>query len=407
VSSDAVADAAARSPATPAPGRGKLDPAYRIALLDWLACAVGGSKERASRAARALGDGLAERVVAVGTAGHVLDFDDTYLPGLAHLSAPTAPAALVLGAQLGAAVAEVLDAYAAGFEAMAALTAANHPAMRARGWHPTATCGVVGAAVAAARLQRLDAERTSVAVRLALLRAGGLRAGFGSDGKSLQVGMAAAAGVLAARLAEAGASVGREVADGPGGFTQAFQADWVEPGGAVSTPAVRENWIKAYPCCLQTHGAIDAAVRARADGIALEDEVTVTVHPVCLQAASLDDVADGLQAKFSIPYLTAFTLQHGPPTVESFRAVDPRVRALAAERIRVRTDAALLESEAVLEAQGRPVARVEAALGSPALPMDAATLAGKVRALAGGRLDGILDDPERSATSVLAAASLT
>src|SRR4051794_17381669 len=121
---------------------------YRTALLDWLACACAGRGEHAARAASALGDDVAF----LGTAGHVLDFDDTYAPGLAHLSAPTAPAALVVGASVGASVGDVLAAYAAGFEVMGALSAANHPALRERGWHPTAVCGSVGAAVTAARL---------------------------------------------------------------------------------------------------------------------------------------------------------------------------------------------------------------------------------------------------------------
>src|SRR3954453_2678598 len=103
---------------------------YETALLDWLAPAAGGRDEPAARAPRALGDGLAERAIAAGTAGHVLDFDDTYLPGLAHLSAPIAPAALVLAGDLGATIGDALDAYATGFEAMGALTAANHPALR-------------------------------------------------------------------------------------------------------------------------------------------------------------------------------------------------------------------------------------------------------------------------------------
>ena len=92
------------------------DPRYRVAFLDWLACAVGGAGERAPQAALALGDPVA----ALATAGHVLDYDDTYLPGIAHLSAPTAPAALVVGAERGRSIGEVLNAYAAGFEAMGA-----------------------------------------------------------------------------------------------------------------------------------------------------------------------------------------------------------------------------------------------------------------------------------------------
>ncbi|MDP9189109.1 MAG: MmgE/PrpD family protein, partial [Actinomycetota bacterium] len=122
--------------------------AYETALLDWLACAQRGRQEPAAQAAAQLGD----PVLHAGTAGHVLDFDDTYLPGIAHLSAPTAPAALVVGAELGRSVGDVLQAYVAGFEAMGALARASHPALYDAGWHPTAVCGGVGAAVAAAEL---------------------------------------------------------------------------------------------------------------------------------------------------------------------------------------------------------------------------------------------------------------
>jgi 2-methylcitrate dehydratase PrpD len=363
-------------------------PEHASAFLDWLACAVGGRDEPAARAARALGGGLAERVAAVGTAGHVLDFDDTHAPSLAHLSAPVAPAALVLGAELGATVADVLDAHAAGFEAMGALAAANHPRIRERGWHPTSVCGVVGAAVAAASLLGADREH---AVRLALLRAGGLHAAFGSDGKAIQVGLAAAAGATSARLAAAGATAGREVYEG---FEQAFGAVWA--AAPADSPAVRDNWIKAYPCCLQTHSAIEAAASV---GSVPEGELEVSVHPVSLRTAWRMEVATGLEAKFSIPYLTAFTLLRHPPRVDSFGSVDAEARALGA-RIAVRSDSTLAESEAVLTAAGHEVARVAAALGSPSRPMDAAQLAAKMRDLAGDSLDGALS-PERPAADLL------
>jgi 2-methylcitrate dehydratase PrpD len=369
-----------------------MDPAYRVSLLDWLACAARGAEEPAARAALAVADGLEGRAAAAGTAGHVLDFDDTYTPGLAHLSAPVAPAAVMLGAELGGTVGEVLEAYAAGFEAMGRLSAANHPAMRERGWHPTSVCGAVGAAAAAARLLDLDGDRTGAALRLALLASSGLRAAFGSDGKALQLGAAAAAGLRAARLAAGGASAGPEVERG---WERAYGARWVEP--RTEGDGVRQNWIKAYPCCLQTHGAIDAALLARERGARAD---AVTVHPVSLTAAEIDDPADGLQAKFSIPYLTAYALLRGAPAVEDFRAVDDDVRA-AARAIEVRTDAELDEPEAVLTAGGEEVARVKAPLGSPGNPMTVERLAGKVRALAGDGLTGALDDRRRPARDLL------
>src|SRR4051812_49529772 len=144
-------------------GRALPDLASPGALVDGLACGARGAREPAAGAARSLGDPVAF----AGVAGHALDFDDTYLPGLAHLSAPTAPAALVLTAQAGGSVRDALAAYAAGFEAMGALTRASHPALYDRGWHPTAVCGGVGAAVAAAAI--LGAPRED-AVAIALLR---------------------------------------------------------------------------------------------------------------------------------------------------------------------------------------------------------------------------------------------
>ena len=369
---------------------------HRTALLDWLACAAGGRDEQAARAARSAGDGLLDRVAAAGTAGHVLDFDDTYAPGLCHLSACVAPAAIVLATERGASIGAALDGFAAGFEAMAATARASHPALYDRGLHPTAVCGPVGAAIAAARLLDLDPAREQAAVAIALLRGAGFQAAFGSDGKALQVGLAAAAGVAAARLAAAGAAVPLERA--AAGFEEALGGRYSPPG---PESAVSQNWIKAYPCCLQTHAPIEAAERLEHVPAAL----TVVVHPLSRRAAPYDDVGDGLAAKFSIPYTVAWTLLNGPPTPATFRSVAHEVRALA-RRVEVRVDDRLGQSEAALEVDGRELVRVEAALGSPARPLPPDRLRTKLRELAGDRLDGALADLDGPAGDVAAAAGL-
>ena len=74
-------------------------------------------------------------------------------------------------------------------------------------------------------------------------------------------------------------------------------------------------------------------------------------HPVSRQAAGYDDVETPLQAKFSIPYTTAYTLLHGGPRVDAFDALDDAVRELAS-RIEVRTDRAFGESEFALLGRG-------------------------------------------------------
>jgi 2-methylcitrate dehydratase PrpD len=375
---------------------------YRSGLLDWLACASAGRAEPAAQLALAPNGGTSGRVLAAAVAGHILDYDDTYLPGLAHLSAPTAPVALLLGAGRGSSIGEVLGAYAAGFESMAAVAGASHPHLYERGWHPTAVCGVVGAATAAARVGGLGAIAEAAAVRLALLGAGGLRAAFGSHGKSLQVGMAAERGVLAARLVEAGATVPKGIVGGPAGFEEAYGGVWATPDG--ESPAVCDNWIKAYPCCLQTHSAIEAAVAARHEGAAPDAGATVTVHPTSRRAAPLGAATSGLEAKFSIPYLVAFSLYRGAPGLDDFDGIDSEAAA-AARRIAVQTDDEVAESAAILEIEGRSWA-VQVARGSPQRPLTDDELKTKVRALAGTRLDGALDDPTVPARSVVEAAGL-
>jgi 2-methylcitrate dehydratase PrpD len=212
------------------------------------------------------------------------------------------------------------------------------------------------------------------------------------------VGLAAASGLAAPRLAKGGARVPLSAA--ARGWEEATGGGFAEPDPAER--AIERNWVKAWPCCLQTHGAIECASR-----VGQPRELTVSVHPVSLQAAAYGPrPEDGLQAKFSIPYLTAWTLLRGTPEVDSFGAVDPAVCELA-ERLEVETDPGLLESECVLRSpDGEELARVEAALGSPARPMDERALKAKIESLAGPELSGALDDPERPAAELLERAGL-
>ena len=172
------------------------DPRYRVAFLDWLACAVGGGGSGRRRRPRALGDPVA----ALATAGHVLDYDDTYLPGIAHLSAPTAPAALVVGAERGRGVGEVLDAYAAGFEAMGR--------SRARATRPCTTAASIRPRPAAAWARPRPRRGSWGSTRSSALGRGHRPAGRGRTAGRVRVGR---------QVAPGGARVGGRRARGAAG----------------------------------------------------------------------------------------------------------------------------------------------------------------------------------------------
>lgn len=367
-----------------------------MALLDAVACMVGGAATRPPHDVPVDGGdpGATARWLAV--VGHVLDFDDTFVPGLAHLSCPTTAAALATACHVGADVAAVAEGHRRGWEFMAAMTRAHHPSLYERGWHPTAVCGAPAAAVAAATVLGLGPEDLTQAVRLAALGAGGLQAAFGSDGKSLQVGLAAQTGVTAALLARNGTNLGPRITH-----------DWARAYGSASTAepmrqaAVVDNWIKAYPCCLQTHTTIEAASEISRRGGTSGSPIRVTVHPLSRRAAPLDTVSSPLETKFSIPYLAAFVLSRGrAPTVTDLQRVAPDVADLV-PTVAVVEDPDLPQSTAVLQVEGVEV-RCDAAMGSPVRPMSPGEHETKVANLGASELVSLLGDPATPATMVLA-----
>ena len=88
-----------------------------------------------------------------GTLAHSLDFDDTHAAGSLHSSAPIVPAAIAAAELVGASGRDLIIACVVGYEVQIRLALALNPSEHYdRGFHPTATCGVFGAAAAAGRL---------------------------------------------------------------------------------------------------------------------------------------------------------------------------------------------------------------------------------------------------------------
>src|SRR5581483_10519361 len=105
---------------------------------------------------------------------HGLDFDDTHSDSVSHISTVTCPAALAAGEAQGLGGGDVLTAIVAGNEAITRIGAAASGLFHARGFHPTAICGIFGATSAAARLAGLDTRTTASALGIAGSMAAGL-----------------------------------------------------------------------------------------------------------------------------------------------------------------------------------------------------------------------------------------
>jgi hypothetical protein len=138
-------------------------------------------------------------------------------PGIAIL-----PAALVVAEVAGASGKEFLTAVAAGYEVMERMAAEFIPTVMSRGFHAGPVFGIFGAAVAAAKLQRLDADQIHSAIAQCVNLAAGNLEGARSGGRSLREGGAVRNALLAVALAKRGTPGGETVLEGEAGFYHAY-----------------------------------------------------------------------------------------------------------------------------------------------------------------------------------------
>ncbi|HWB49426.1 MAG TPA: MmgE/PrpD family protein [Stellaceae bacterium] len=247
-----------------------------------------------------------------GTAAHAFDYDDVAVRG--HPSTVLVPAILAEAEELGTAGSEMIAAYVAGYETWAELSRRDRDDQRPKGWHPTGIFGAIAAAGACARLRRLDGEQTAMALALAASQAGGLMANFGTMTKPFHAGRAAHAGLVSARMAEAGFTAAADVLEHPQGFLVA-----VSPQGNIDrdSPIARgEPWhivrnglsIKKYPACYAVHRTLDGLLDLLKERPFKPEEVTrITAEISDTRAMILRNhqPQTGLEGKFSMEFAMA------------------------------------------------------------------------------------------------------
>jgi 2-methylcitrate dehydratase PrpD len=303
------------------------------AFVDTLAATVVGAGDRGARpiaafvrADRARGPCTAlgiERPVSApaaalvnGTLGHLADYDDVSHAMQGHPSGVLVPSLLSTAERCGAQGHAVLDAYCAGFRvALAVAAGMDVPAHYRRGWHATSTIGTLAATAAVARLQGVSVDATRHALGLAASFAAGSRQNFGTTTKALHVGRTAELAITAVDLVAAGATADPDQLEGPFGYftllgTGPVDADALRD--TLSNPSDPAVTVKMYPCCFQSHRAVDAALAAHQDiaGRPIAS-VKVTVQPGGAAALIHDRPQTPLEAKFSAPYIVATALLDG------------------------------------------------------------------------------------------------
>jgi 2-methylcitrate dehydratase PrpD len=246
------------------------------------------------------------------------------------------PAAFACAEAANAPGASLLRALLVGYEVTCRLGEVFRGSQFYHGVHPTALCGVFGAAAAAGVILRLEPDALVSALGIAGTQAAGLTE-WRSDGswiKRLHPGRAAQSGVLAARLAREGFTGPATIFEGPGGFLKVFSFGEETDVGALARGLGSDyrglgTAIKPYPCCRFAHGAIDLALEAAHSGIEPSDIVEVNVRLYRTDVLSYHHKPkNAVDAQFNVPYLVAVALERGAIGLDDFTE-----RALAESKV--------------------------------------------------------------------------
>lgn len=253
----------------------------------------------------------------------------------AHMLAP----ALITALEHKASGAELIRAFAIGYEVAARLAYASN---MNDDMHPHGTWGIVGGAVASGLLQKKSRQQIIEAALLAAslpLATSWEAAVTGMTVRNLYAGIGSFLALQAWEFQAAGFASSEHVVDHLWGTIlskgiryELFQTDLWAP------PLLNKNYFKLYPSCRFSHSAIDALLALQQEmelHAAQIDFVQVETYGL---AARLDDPdpANALAAKFSIPFLLS-VLIHGHSLYDCFSGAlfqDRSVRELA-KKIRV------------------------------------------------------------------------
>ena len=278
-----------------------------------------------------------------GALGHSLDFDDTHADSSLHPSAPVVPAAFAVGEMVDASGQDVLTAIVAGYEVCCRLGNALDPTSHyARGFHPTATAGTFGAAAAAAKLYKLDADQIASAFGVSGSQAAGSLQFLvnGAWNKRFQVGAAAMNGVVAATLAKNGFVGSADAVEGKHGLLAGYTDDAHPDKAVAGLGRVYETMkvgVKPYPSCRYTHAAIDALIAMRREHNLTPDNikrVEIGLHrngiTLTGDAATKRRPQNVVGGQFSMYFTGAVALDQGSFGWDDYKRLnDPALGALA------------------------------------------------------------------------------
>ncbi len=395
-------------------------------VIDSFGCALGAWNEEPCKIARKVASDFSAKngatiigtrhqappdwaAFATGCCIRYFDYNDTYLSKEPAHPSDNIAAALAVAESVGATGKEFITAIAIAYEVQCRFCDAA--SIRARGWDHV-TYGAFSTALAAAKLMKLDPEKTRHAVNIAGVACAAMRqarVGELSHWKGVAFANAARHGVYSALLARSGMTGPAPIFEGQMGFEKelgvslgkvgevfAGKAEAIKGEGPASM--ILKTSIKYWPAEYHSQSAIEAALTLRKE---IPDLSTVKSMTIESHDASVDIIGSEPEkwkpqsretADHSLPYITAVALIDGQITDKQFepsRFTEPGiVKFLENVKVTRNDELSALYAEAVANIvhielkDGRTLTkRVDYPLGNAKNRLQDSQLEGKVMAL--------------------------
>lgn len=324
---------------------------------------------------------------------------DVHRPTLYHTTPQVIPPVLAIAERDGASGKALLTAIAAGLEtSVRVANGTNYPAFRARGWHSPGVVGPFGGAAAVGSLLGFKSDTQLMAFGLAGSQSAGTFAHWGTPTIKFHQCRGALSGLMAGLLAQTGFLASNDILEHKDGGIYHAYSDGGKP--ELVTAGLGQQWqlqqisLRLWPAASSVQSVITALLalaekhQLKPAGIA---EVRVALSKGVYDMHGTLAWDDKFKALLSMPYITSVVLHDRACWLDQFvpaRIADQSVDMFARERVKVRADAAVQGTAAVVEIQttsgATHIDNRAVAKGDAADPLSRAEIIGKLRTAASG-----------------------
>lgn len=269
---------------------------------------------------------LDHQVFVTGIISHAAELDDGSRFGMIHPGAPLFSLLLPVARKKAVAFRDFALAVLIGYEASIRTAMSIAPGHYARGFHPTATCGTIGASLGLASLLQIDPSAFKDVLSVAALSATGTLKVIEDDSqlKPFNVANAAINGLYAVRMAISGFKGANDPLGGSVGFLNMMTDQWHLDKlirKSAESLLIHSVYFKPYAACRHAHAPIEAALFLRNQWSISPESIKVInvyVYDTIIGKHDGKAIYGSTSAKMSLPFAIAVAIITGGAGIEQF-----------------------------------------------------------------------------------------